>query len=150
MLSLSHSILLRSVRTGELMSNTMRSTKMLKCIKSKLSTIIWSQCFDLRIKLILYRCFKELKNIKNIWFVFKKIEPSKFGIFINKKNIIMKIIRRCDRSWTPNIKMHQFKRFRGMKIRNRKRKLMHFATQAMLTMRKILVITWDTNITNRR
>ena len=71
-----------------------------------LRAIICSQGFDPRIKLIIYRCFKELKNIKNILFVFKKIEPGKFGICINKKNIILKIIRRLDRSWTSNITMH--------------------------------------------
>ena len=92
MLSLNHPILLRCVRTWKLVNKTMCWTEILKGIRSKLSTIICSQNFDFRIQLILYNCFKELKNIKKIKFMFKKINPSKFGILINKKNIILKII----------------------------------------------------------
>ena len=98
------------VRARKLVNKTMCRTKMLEGIRSEFSTIISSQNFDFGIKLILNSCFKELKDIKNIKLVFKKVKPSKFRILINKENVILKIICGCDRSWTPNIRMHQFKR----------------------------------------
>jgi len=58
-----------------------------------------------------------LKNIKHIRLIFKKINPSEFGVIINENKVISKIIDGHDWSWSPYITVNKFKRLRSNKIR---------------------------------
>lgn len=65
----------------------------LKKITSELSPTITQKNFDLRRKLIFNKNLKFLKNCKVIGFKFKRIEPCKLGMIINKDDVVS--ITRC-------------------------------------------------------
>ena len=77
--------------------------------------------------------FEIFKDIKDIWFEFKQVNPCEFGKIINKDKIISKIIDRNNRYRTTYITMNEFKRFIRLKNWFNKGKLMHFSMKVILT-----------------
>ena len=95
--------------------NTIGRTKSFKHIRSKFTTSISSQNSYFGVKLIFYYSFKVIENFKNIKLELQKKKLGKFGVIINKQNIILKIIDRGSGCWTPNIRVNKFKWLEALK-----------------------------------
>ena len=75
------------------------------------------------VELSFNKVLKVLKNLEDLRFLFKEIDPGVSTIIINKGDIISMISNR-DRSRTPHIRMYQIKRSTTFIIRASIRKLM--------------------------
>ena len=122
-LPLNKAILLRSVRTRNLMNNAIVSKKRLKGSRGEFTTTIRSKSLNFSRKLCLNHGYKLNKDREHIRFMFKQVQPC---IMINKQNILAKSINRRSRSKVPYIRMNQFKGMSSNKLRAMKGQFVHF------------------------
>jgi hypothetical protein len=110
MLALGNAVLLGGVRTR----NSVRNTGTLEITTQLVifTAPVRLDGFNLGVQKTLYMSLKRIKNLFNIRFVFKKIDPNKTRVVIDKANIVLITAGRST-SGAPNIRMNQFKRHSG-------------------------------------
>lgn len=108
MFSLSNAILFWSIRTSEMMENTIFSKITIHLMINKLSSIISSENFQECIKLFFHISFKQKKGGKDFTLNIKRIDLGKSCEIINKQKILFITSERSIK-WSPNITMHKRK-----------------------------------------